>query len=164
MMRTFYPEATWSPTNNWTMRITIINWIFVFVFYFQILNAHKTQPQPYQNDLLGFDRNLMQTQFHSIDKISTELPNDGMVIDAGTITPAPTPTQLNDIFLAVKTTEKNHAKRLTIIAKTWFQMAREQVILFSHRLSWGYTNKWCTISFPAQVIWSISHFSFTLIY
>lgn len=48
--------------------------------------------------------------------------------DAGhTITPKPTTIQLDDIFLAVKTTKLNHAKRLHIIAKTWFQMAPEQV-------------------------------------
>ena len=52
-----------------------------------------------------------------------------MTIDAGTVTPKPTTIQLNDVFLAVKTTQMNHAKRLNIIAKTWFQMAREQVIL-----------------------------------
>lgn len=52
-----------------------------------------------------------------------------MTIDAGTVTPKPTTIQLNDVFLAVKTTQTNHAKRLNIIAKTWFQMAREQVNL-----------------------------------
>lgn len=50
-----------------------------------------------------------------------------MTNDAGTVTPKPTSIQLDDIFLAIKTTQTNHAKRLSIIAKTWFQMAREQV-------------------------------------
>lgn len=50
-----------------------------------------------------------------------------MTIDAGTVTPKPTAIRLDDVFLAVKTTQTNHAKRLNLIAKTWFQMAREQV-------------------------------------
>lgn len=52
--------------------------------------------------------------------------------DAGhTITPKPTTIQLDDIFVAVKTTKLNHAKRVDIIAKTWFQIAPKQVtILF----------------------------------
>lgn len=56
-----------------------------------------------------------------------------MTNDAGTVTPKPTAIQLDDIFLAIKTTQTNHAKRLSIIAKTWFQMAREQVKILNEK-------------------------------
>lgn len=70
------------------------------------------------------------TQLPSLNEVTTKLLNDGITMDAGyTVTPKPANTQLDDIFLAVKTTQTNHAKRLSIIAKTWFQIAREQVII-----------------------------------
>lgn len=56
-----------------------------------------------------------------------------MTNDAGTVTPKPTAIQLDDIFLAIKTTQTNHAKRLSIIAKTWFQIAREQVKILNEK-------------------------------
>lgn len=37
---------------------------------------------------------------------------------------------LNDIFISVKTTKHYQHTRLPIILKTWFQLARDQVILF----------------------------------
>ena len=73
-----------------------------------------------------------------------------MTIDAGTVTPKPTTIQLNDVFLAVKTTQMNHAKRLNIIAKTWFQMAREQVILVRFLSPGRLRNK--TFYFPSVCV------------
>ena len=35
---------------------------------------------------------------------------------------------LNDIFISVKTTKKFHSTRLDIILKTWFNLAKDQVI------------------------------------
>lgn len=100
---------------------------FLLNLNFQILNVQHNS-QPLTNDLLGINGNLTPNRLETLNEVTSNLPNDGMVIDAGTVTPKPTTIQLNDIFLAVKTTQTNHAKRLSIIAKTWFQMAREQVI------------------------------------
>lgn len=42
-------------------------------------------------------------------------------------TPKPATTNLNDIFITVKTTKLYHDTRLTLIIKTWFQLAKDQV-------------------------------------
>lgn len=97
----------------------------LFCLLFQVLDAPKSR-----GDLLGFHRNLTPTQLPWLNEVTTKLfDTSRMTIDAGTVTPKPTTIQLDDVFLAVKTTQTNQAKRLNIIAKTWFQMAREQVIL-----------------------------------
>lgn len=44
-----------------------------------------------------------------------------------TATPKPATTNLNDIFISVKTTKMYHDTRLDIIIKTWFQLAPDQV-------------------------------------
>lgn len=44
-----------------------------------------------------------------------------------TATPKPATTNLNDIFISVKTTKIYHDTRLDIIIKTWFQLAPDQV-------------------------------------
>lgn len=44
-------------------------------------------------------------------------------------TPKPATTNLNDIFITVKTTKLYHHTRLALIIKTWFQLAKDQVSL-----------------------------------
>lgn len=46
---------------------------------------------------------------------------------AVTATPQPPVTELDDIFISVKTTKNYHDTRLALIIKTWFQLARDQV-------------------------------------
>lgn len=46
---------------------------------------------------------------------------------AVTATPQPPTTELDDIFISVKTTKNYHDTRLALIIKTWFQLARDQV-------------------------------------
>lgn len=48
---------------------------------------------------------------------------------AVTATPKPPITELDDIFISVKTTKNYHDTRLALIIKTWFQLARDQVSL-----------------------------------
>ncbi|XP_055300333.1 fringe glycosyltransferase-like [Sitodiplosis mosellana] len=99
--------------------------------YNKVLDAPKSQHSG-DGDLLGFHRNLTPTQLPWLNEVTTKLfDSSRMTIDAGTVTPKPTTIQLDDVFLAVKTTQMNHAKRLNIIAKTWFQMAREQTWFFT---------------------------------
>lgn len=59
---------------------------------------------------------------------STKLLNDELATASGIITPKPPIIELNDIFISVKTTKANHATRLDVISKTWFQLAPKQVI------------------------------------
>lgn len=42
-------------------------------------------------------------------------------------TPKPPTTELDDIFISVKTTKNYHDSRLSLIIKTWFQLAKTQV-------------------------------------
>ena len=42
-------------------------------------------------------------------------------------TPKPPTTELDDIFISVKTTKNYHDVRLAMIVKTWFQLAKDQV-------------------------------------
>ncbi|KAL5290952.1 MFNG family protein [Megaselia abdita] len=50
---------------------------------------------------------------------------------AVTGTPKPPTTELNDIFISVKTTKNYHDSRLALIIKTWFQLAKEQTWFFT---------------------------------
>ncbi|XP_031624606.1 fringe glycosyltransferase-like [Contarinia nasturtii] len=99
--------------------------------YNKALDAPKSPSS--MGDLLGFHRNLTPTQLPWLNEVTTNQFDSShrMTIDAGTVTPKPTAIQLHDVFLAVKTTQTNHAKRLNIISKTWFQMAREQTWFFT---------------------------------
>lgn len=42
-------------------------------------------------------------------------------------TPTPRTTDLDDIFISVKTTKDYHVSRLNMIIKTWFQLSKDQV-------------------------------------
>ncbi|XP_053955564.1 fringe glycosyltransferase isoform X1 [Anastrepha ludens] len=50
---------------------------------------------------------------------------------AVTATPQPPITELDDIFISVKTTKNYHHIRLALIIKTWFQLARDQTWFFT---------------------------------
>ncbi|KAK9889671.1 hypothetical protein WA026_007050 [Henosepilachna vigintioctopunctata] len=47
------------------------------------------------------------------------------------VTMRPFSTELNDMFISVKTTEHFHKERLPIILKTWFQLAKNQTWFFT---------------------------------
>ncbi|XP_066258035.1 fringe glycosyltransferase [Euwallacea similis] len=55
---------------------------------------------------------------------STEMPS-------ATATVRPPATILRDLFISVKTTESYHSSRLSIILKTWFQLAKKQIWFFT---------------------------------
>ena len=59
--------------------------------------------------------------------ISEELP---VTLPVATATMAPFTTNLNDVFISVKTTRHYHHSRLPAIIDTWFQFARNQVSFF----------------------------------
>lgn len=56
--------------------------------------------------------------------ISEESP---VTLPVATATMAPFATNLNDVFISVKTTKHYHHSRLPAIIDTWFQFAKNQV-------------------------------------
>uniref|UniRef100_A0A1A9W5R5 Fringe-like glycosyltransferase domain-containing protein n=1 Tax=Glossina brevipalpis TaxID=37001 RepID=A0A1A9W5R5_9MUSC len=46
-------------------------------------------------------------------------------------TPKPPTTELDDIFISIKTTKSYHDSRLALIVKTWFQLAKDQTWFFT---------------------------------
>ncbi|EGI70705.1 Fringe glycosyltransferase [Acromyrmex echinatior] len=62
--------------------------------------------------------------------INEELP---MTLPVATATMAPFTTNLNDVFISVKTTRHYHHSRLPAIIDTWFQFARNQTWFFTDR-------------------------------
>lgn len=66
-----------------------------------------------------------------LDELARRSRNGELLHDlwqrAVTATPQPPITELDDIFISVKTTKNYHDTRLALIIKTWFQLARDQV-------------------------------------
>uniref|UniRef100_W8BZA4 Fringe glycosyltransferase n=1 Tax=Ceratitis capitata TaxID=7213 RepID=W8BZA4_CERCA len=60
---------------------------------------------------------------------------------AVTATPQPPITELDDIFISVKTTKNYHDTRLALIIKTWFQLARDQTWFFTDAVDTYYQEK-----------------------
>ncbi|XP_050503266.1 fringe glycosyltransferase [Diabrotica virgifera virgifera] len=72
------------------------------------------------------DRNLAE------DRSQTDYePPQEYVGEIVTATAKPPSTTLEDVFISVKTTKTYHNKRLPIILKTWFQLARKQTWFFT---------------------------------
>jgi hypothetical protein len=57
----------------------------------------------------------------------TESNSVDNTLNSVTGTPKPPSTDLNDVFISVKTTKSYHDNRLAMIIKTWFQLAKNQV-------------------------------------
>ncbi|CAH1984851.1 unnamed protein product [Acanthoscelides obtectus] len=72
-----------------------------------------------------FDRNLAEDRSPHENEIIPE--GFTSEISTATATVKPPTTTLDDVFISVKTTKNYHRKRLPIILKTWFQLARKQV-------------------------------------
>lgn len=86
---------------------------------------------------------IIRKDFHSFNFSDIELPverptasvhylrNKHLLHDLSqrsvTGTPKPPTTELDDIFISVKTTKSYHDSRLAMIVKTWFQLAKDQV-------------------------------------
>ncbi|CAG9830812.1 unnamed protein product [Diabrotica balteata] len=82
----------------------------------QISTNEQLESKPFY-----LDRNLAE------DRSQTEYePPQDYVGEIVTATAKPPSTTLDDVFISVKTTKTYHNKRLPIILKTWFQLARKQ--------------------------------------
>lgn len=76
--------------------------------------------------------NLVQSPqlSHTTKAVNSDLllnENNFYVKSTVTGTPKPDQYNLDDIFISVKTTKNYHDKRLAMIIKTWFQLAKDQV-------------------------------------
>lgn len=99
----------------------------------------QQQPQQQQQTTVIIRKDVLSFNFSDIER-SEPLP----IIDternlllhdlsqrAVTATPKPPITELDDIFISVKTTKNYHDTRLALIIKTWFQLARDQTWFFT---------------------------------
>lgn len=119
---------------------------FNFVYYYYILKNDIFSLQiagdvkmsivakDYSGDL--FDRtNLL------IDSRAKRVPADSLTSEntpSVTATRKPPMTKLKDLFISVKTTQHYHNLRLSIIIKTWFRLAKNQVRDFFNCLKINY--------------------------
>lgn len=86
------------------------------------------------------NNNLNKVNNKNINSVSNKFSNyvdDNNYVDtvyqgAVTATPKPPTTELDDIFISVKTTKSYHSTRLAIIVKTWFQLAKGQVRIIEY--------------------------------
>lgn len=66
-------------------------------------------------------------------KVPRPRPTSDHELRQGSVTGTPKPptTELDDLFISVKTTKSYHDSRLSLIIKTWFQLAKSQVSISS---------------------------------
>ncbi|KAG5887802.1 hypothetical protein JTB14_019393 [Gonioctena quinquepunctata] len=88
----------------------------------EVLDSVKLSDKSYHRE-----RNLAE-DMSSIENENHELTSEIVPVTA---TIKPPSTTLNDVFISVKTTKNYHSKRLPIILKTWFQLARKQTWFFT---------------------------------
>ncbi|CAG9865557.1 unnamed protein product [Phyllotreta striolata] len=74
------------------------------------------------------ERSLTEDRSQTEMEVPLELTSE---FATATATVKPPTTTLDDIFISVKTTKNYHRKRLPIILKTWFQLARKQTWFFT---------------------------------
>ncbi|XP_031620624.1 fringe glycosyltransferase [Contarinia nasturtii] len=94
------------------------------------------------NEVADIISNPSRPQVNTAKAKNNDRPKDIFVTDyllkqrhihefSVTATPKPTTTNLNDIFITVKTTKLYHDTRLALIIKTWFQLAKDQTWFFT---------------------------------
>ncbi|CAG9815612.1 unnamed protein product [Phaedon cochleariae] len=105
----------------------------VLVFYSTLL-LYQTIARGSEGEVLGSEKLSAKTHHRErnlaedrspIDEIPQEVTSE--ISASATATIKPPMTVLDDVFISVKTTKTYHNKRLPIILKTWFQLARKQV-------------------------------------
>lgn len=93
----------------------------------------KSKPQESDNNLLLSNSNSVHGFRIGVGKnaADTNVKTHGQIENISKqsrdIKAFNTQTELNDIFISVKTTAKYHQSRLDLLLKTWYLLAREQV-------------------------------------
>lgn len=109
--------------------------------------SHTQTPYIIRKDIKSFNFSGIEineevaTAAARLDDLARRSRNGELLHDlwqrAVTATPQPPITELDDIFISVKTTKNYHDTRLALIIKTWFQLARDQVSANAKaRLAW----------------------------
>lgn len=83
-------------------------------------------------------RSLNSFKPNDYDTYLQEIDPQNIVMATATVKPA---TNLNDIFISVKTTKSFHPTRLDIIIKTWFDKAKDQTWFFTDTNDEEYNRK-----------------------
>lgn len=97
--------------------------------FFQVPAGDKPNSKAYHRDRnLAEDRSTNENDI-PLNGFTTEMPS-------ATATIKPPTTTLDDVFISVKTTKNYHGKRLPVILKTWFQLAKKQVSLIGLASDW----------------------------
>lgn len=89
------------------------------IFYFYL---HLQWPD---ENVVGISGNNLEIDMPEIQRIIAE--EIAVTPPVATATVAPYSTDLNDVFISVKTTRNYHYSRLPSIISTWFQYAKDQV-------------------------------------
>lgn len=96
----------------------------------QHIQQHQPTTVIIRKDVLSFNfSDIERPDSSSISDTGRNLLLRGLSQRSVTATPKPPITELDDIFISVKTTKNYHDTRLALIIKTWFQLARDQVSL-----------------------------------
>ncbi|KAH9494906.1 hypothetical protein Btru_020767 [Bulinus truncatus] len=95
------------------------------------LSNESSFDQPEKNTNVDFSNSnnlLLKKKSKVLQKVEKDMINNGTekVRD-----PRLRTTELADIFISVKTTSKYHRSRLSIVLKTWYRLAKEQVYFFT---------------------------------
>ncbi|XP_014095726.1 fringe glycosyltransferase isoform X2 [Bactrocera oleae] len=103
--------------------------------------SHTQTPYIIRKDIKSFNFSGIEineevaTAAARLDDLARRSRNGELLHDlwqrAVTATPQPPITELDDIFISVKTTKNYHDTRLALIIKTWFQLARDQTWFFT---------------------------------
>ncbi|XP_059172674.1 beta-1,3-N-acetylglucosaminyltransferase manic fringe-like [Physella acuta] len=94
----------------------------------------RSKSQESDNNLLLSDSNRFRIgvgKDAADTNISTHVQTETISKQSRDIKSFNTQTELNDIFISVKTTAKYHQSRLDLLLKTWYLLAREQIYFFT---------------------------------
>ncbi|XP_037907215.1 fringe glycosyltransferase [Hermetia illucens] len=98
----------------------------------QHIQQHQPTTVIIRKDVLSFNfSDIERPDSSSISDTGRNLLLRGLSQRSVTATPKPPITELDDIFISVKTTKNYHDTRLALIIKTWFQLARDQTWFFT---------------------------------
>ncbi|XP_059613246.1 fringe glycosyltransferase isoform X2 [Phlebotomus argentipes] len=116
------------------MTIVIAIVYMTLVLYQSVAGVSEYENPPLVNVAAQASQNVSSLPAEEKSLYTTKM-TQGSYLEMGqgtvTGTPKPPTTELDDIFISVKTTKGNHDTRLALIIKTWFQLAKYQTWFFT---------------------------------
>jgi len=131
------PTTRMNPKLRRTLQTVFVVFLLAYttLFVYQSLSRASANNQtPKLNEpnyLVAAEQLLRQQPRRVISYIPQEISEFTSEIPSATATVKPTATSLDDVFISVKTTGRYHQNRLSIILKTWFQLAKAQTWFFT---------------------------------